>query len=110
MVHPDLFDRPFPMNLVDKNRHLFTDAFCEWIGDNLHVFAAFSREAIKVKGIGFDHYAARTICEWIRHNTAVRSRKDDFKINNNHIPYLARLFDLAYPKYAGLFEYRVIKG
>lgn len=107
MVHPDLFDKPFPMNIVEANRHLFRDEFVEWLGQNLHIFAAFVKQAKYVKDVmRRDHYSSRTIGEWLRHNSNLREKGDGFKINNNAFPPLARLIMLAYPELDGLFETR----
>jgi len=111
MVQPDLFERQFPMNIIDKNRSMFTDDFCEWIGLNLHVFAAFVKQAKYVRSVmRRDHYSARTIGEWLRHNSEIREKGNGWKLNNNYFPALARLSMLAYKELEGLFETRERTG
>lgn len=93
-------------DIIEQHKQDFPDDFLEWIPENLHVFDAFTVEAIKIKNKGFKHYSARTIIHVLRHHSAVAETGSEWKINNNHSPYLARLFDLVFPHHAGLFEYR----
>jgi hypothetical protein len=93
-----------------KHTDIFPNEFAQWLYDNAHVFEAFSQEAQKIINRGFKHYSARTIIHVLRHHSAIAEADGEWKINNNHSPYLARLFDLYYPHYAGLFEYRKIKN
>lgn len=88
----------------------FTAEFLDWLPDNLHVYDAFEREARRVHGRGFKHYSARTIVHVLRHHSALAEVGDGWKLNNNHSPYLARLFDLLNPGMAGLWEYRATKA
>jgi hypothetical protein len=71
------------------------------------VYFAFEEEAIKIYSKGFKHYSARTIVHVLRHHSAISELNGEWKINNNHSPYLARLFDLQHPAIAGMFEYRI---
>jgi hypothetical protein len=99
-----------PVDVMLGNRNLFTQQFIDWLPDNLHIFKAFTREAIKVHEKGFKHYSARTIIHFLRHHSALTENNGEWKINNNHSPYLARLFDLMYPDKVGLWEYRETKA
>lgn len=93
-------------DLISENRDLFSDDFVDWLPDNMHVYQAFVVEAIKIHSRGFKHYSSKTIIHVLRHHSAVSEVGGEWKINNNFSPYLARLFDLAYPHMAGMFEYR----
>ncbi len=101
------------MNLIqdkiNQNKEMFSNEFIKWFPDNMHVWHAFVIETIKVQQKGFKHYSARTIIHVLRHHSAVSENGSQWKINNNYSPYLARLYDLVYPKKSGLFEYRKIK-
>ena len=89
----------------------FTDEFVDWLPDNMHVWDAFVAEAQKVRARGFKRYSARTIIHFLRHHTAVAEASNTgWKVNNNHSPYMARLFDLRYPSMAGMWEYRITKA
>ena len=106
MIQPDLFSDSI-INLAKANADKFPQDFLDWLADNLHVWDAFVREGQHVIRRGFKHYSAYTIVEFLRHHTAVSEAGSTWKINNNHRPYLARLFEIKYPEHAGLFEMRV---
>ena len=94
---------------LEDREGLFSVEFREWLPNNMHVWEAFCEEAFKVRRKGFKHYSARTIIHVLRHHSAVQETGDEWKINNNHSPYLARLFDLVFPESAGMWEYRTTK-
>ena len=97
------------VNLADINEEQFSKEFLVWLPLNLHVWKAFCDQAFKVRSHGYKHYSARTIVHFLRHHSAVVESTGPWKINNNFSPYLARLFDLAYPHLTGLWEYRETK-
>ena len=111
MTQPDLFDnKPVtPMEFAMARPDIFPVDFRYWLRDNVHVWSAFVREAQRVIDKGFRHYSARTIIHVLRHHSALEEKGGEYKVNNNHSPYLARLFDLVYPAHAGLWEYRETK-
>ena len=98
------------LGAVHDNADSFTPAFRAYLPDNLHVYAAFEREALRVVRRGFAHYSARTIIEVLRHNSALLEVGGIWKLNDWHTPYLARLFTLLHPQHVGLFEFRETKA
>lgn len=99
------------LELLAKNPDVFPLRFAEWFMANRHVWVAFCQEAFKVRARGHKHYSARTIVHVLRHHSAVSECSDaGWKIDNDHSPYLARLFDLRYPSCAGMWEYRRVKS
>ena len=70
---------------------------------NLHVFGQFVRFTFDLIRVGREHYGAKAVIERIRWETAIRTRGEPVKINNNFFPYYARLFALRYPDHAGFF-------
>lgn len=94
------------VEIAEAHKELLCEEFLEWLPDNIHIWDAFVDEAIKVYRRGFRHYSARTIVHFLRHHTASREAGGEWKINNNHSPYLARLFDVMFPEYVGLWSYR----
>lgn len=93
--------------LITKHPDKFSKEFVEWFTDNGHVWDAFVAEAQKVRALGFTHYSARTIVHVLRHHSVITEVSGaGWKVNNNHSPYLARLFDLRFPSLAGMWEYR----
>jgi len=109
MSTPDLF-KPAPVQIAELHADHFTHTFLAWLPENLHVFTAFEREAKRVAARGFRHYSARTIIEVLRHNSALAETGGPWKLNDWNTPYLARLFVLAHPEHAGLFEFRATKA
>jgi len=94
-------------DIVFDNKEHFSDEFLIWIPENHHVWKAFEKEAFKVIHAGFKHYSARVIIEVLRHHSNLTEKSDSgWKINNNIIPYIGRLFALVHPKHAKFFEYR----
>jgi hypothetical protein len=97
------------VKVMMENKEQFTTEFMDWLPNNLHVWDAFVEEAMKIRRRGYKHYSARTIVHVLRHHSAISEKGSEWKINNNHSPYLARLFDLMVPSFAGMWEYRETK-
>ena len=97
----------FPLDVVAEHGDLFTEDFKNWLPKNLHVFSAFVKQAKYVRNVmRREHYSARTIGEWLRHNSALREKGEGWKLNDHYWPGLARLSMLAYSELNGLFETR----
>ncbi len=82
----------------------------KWLLDasNVAVWRLFEREANRLWLSGRKHYSARTIGEFLRHNTLACDASADFKVNDHTWPVLARLWTFLYPERAGFFELRGI--
>lgn len=91
---------------VDLTGPLFTDGFADWISINDHIWKAFVSEAGKVYNQGRRHYSARTIVEVLRHNSTLREASGEWKINNNRVPDMARLYMKHFPERDGFFQLR----
>lgn len=105
-MFPPIDPPPTILDIAQANSATFSQEFMEWLPDNLHVWDTYVHEVFKVIRKGFKHYSSRTIIEVIRHHSAISDTDKIYKINDHSVPYLSRLFDLAYPRHAGLFEYR----
>lgn len=102
-----IYRRRMAFMLVVSRQDSFRKDFMYWLSRNWHVWLAFEREANKVWESGRRHYSARTIGEFLRHQTAVRERDGEgWKINDHYWPDLARLYMLMYPDRLGFFERR----
>lgn len=88
----------------------FRPKFADWLYDNVHLQRAFEAEALKVAALGRKHYSAHTIIEYMRHNTTLTSKNDDFKINEAWTSSMSRLFAHMNPQHHTLFEFRVRPG
>lgn len=84
----------------------FRPDFSEWLQKNMALWERFEHEAGAIWEAGSRHYSARTIVEWMRHETCAREVGGEFKINGNFVPDLSRLYLLMYPDRGDLFETR----
>lgn len=63
----------------------------EWMRINPEFLQEFAVYAVKIRETGKRKYRAYTICELLRWESDVTTRGDEtFKINRNHIPFIAR--------------------
>jgi len=92
--------------IIDRWPNSFRKDFKAWVDENWNIWVAFHFEACRAYARGRRHYSARTIIEWLRHETSLRQGNADFKINGNYVPDLARLWNYLYPERSGFFEIR----
>ena len=104
-----VYRKRFAFALVCAEQRHFRADFMSWLSSNWHVWLAFEAEADKVWERGRRHYSARTIYEVLRHESALRQDApgEEWKLNNNQVPDLARLYTLMHPDRADFFETRV---
>ena len=75
--------------------------------ENPHVWELFKRYTNAAMSAGRGYYSAYAIFERIRWHQDIETRDElGFKLNNNHRPYYARLFQAHYPKKAYFFRTR----
>jgi len=92
-----------------ENRHdQMQEQYDNFITKHPLVYQLFLKFTFQRIHQGFQNAAAKSIIERIRWETdqAVVG-PDDFKINNNHAPFLARQFMREYPQYRGFFRTRI---
>ena len=94
------------LRIVRARPDVFPDDFIEYLRENRHVWRAFVREAFATRARGRRHYSTKAIVHDMHHNSSVCEAGSGWKLNNNHTPYLARLFDLRFPGLAGMWEFR----
>lgn len=94
-------------NIMAKHAGQFSDGFQAWLIANWSIYLEFERQAHRVVAQKRKHYSARTIVEYIRHETLLAESGGEFKINNNIVADLARLYGIRNPISVDLFEYRV---
>ncbi|MHC4698493.1 MAG: hypothetical protein ACYTFA_17305 [Planctomycetota bacterium] len=81
------------------------ERFLVWYGLNRLVYEMFRDIALRV----YHHSqktSARRIAEHIRWVMVFERGEDGFKLNNNHVPYLARLVMLRHRQLGGFFKTR----
>ena len=80
--------------------------FFKFHESNPFVYQTFCKRTIQMIEAGRKHYSARAIIEVVRWDIDVQTSAEEFKINNNHIPFYARMFMTAYPEHDGFFRTR----
>lgn len=77
-----------------QERNAYPPGFFRWLNtkEGATVWNEFERRAYAMAEQGRPRYSARTIMEVIRWNTDISDGTVTFKISNNWIPGLARLF------------------
>lgn len=107
--HDHAAERDIILEVVACKAEMFRAEFYLWLQENWHIWKAFEAEAARTWDRGRRHYSARTICEYLRHETALSEHEGEWKINGNAVPDLARLYGLRNPDKEGMFETRVQK-
>ena len=104
----DLYRKRLVFMMIVTHSDWFRKDDLDWISKNYQIWEAFEREADKVWARGRRRYSARTIGEYLRHETVLREigGTDGFKVNDHAWPSLARLYMLMHPDRGGFFECR----
>lgn len=84
------------------------EAFRRFHEGNPAIYVLFKRFTFEVMGAGFARYSARTIVHRIRWHEVVEHEDTDFKINDHHSPYYARMFHEDHPEHGSFFELRQV--
>ncbi|KOX53879.1 hypothetical protein ADL19_15015 [Streptomyces purpurogeneiscleroticus] len=90
------------MTHLEKDFHIFHR-------DNPKVYELFKKFTKEVIDAGFTHHSARDIMRRIVWETTIVTTDDQYKINNNHTPYYARLWMQQHPEYPGFFRTRAVR-
>jgi len=85
-------------------------AWWEWHKKNPHVYELFKKYTHQAISAGHKHYGAMAIIQRIRWHTEIETQGDMFKINNNHVPYYARLFAHDHPEHSDFFRMRSVES
>jgi hypothetical protein len=80
-------------------------AFAKFHAENPHIYELFKRFTADVIRAGFQNFSARAVFHRIRWYTNVETNDPNFKINNNHSPYYARMWMIDHDR-KGFFRTR----
>lgn len=84
--------------------------FFEWLKKHETVWIEFERFALQAARSGRS-IGAKAVAERLRWEIMIEQvGGDDYKINNNWVAYLVRLFQLEHPEHENYFEVRKITG
>ena len=81
-------------------------AFEKFHEENPKVYRLFKRFAFAAINTGHEHLSSEMVINRIRWETSVETRDEEYKINNNHKPFYARLFETDFPHHEGFFRKR----
>lgn len=104
-----IYRKRYACHVVVAGQRYFRADFMDWVVSNWHVWLAFEAQADRIWDTGRRHYSARTIYEFLRHETMTKEGPNELelKLNNNVVPDLARLYLQMHPERSGFFECRV---
>lgn len=104
----DIYRKRYAFHVVVAEQRFFRRDFMDWLSRNYPVWIAFEHEADRVWARGRRHYSARTIGEYLRHESALREGPNEhgWKLNDHYWPDLARLYLHMHPEREGFFERR----
>ncbi len=96
------------MRMIDCKPEAFRQEFTEWLAQNYAVWEAFEYQANSIWKRGIQRWSARTIGEYLRHETAIaETPRKEFKLNDHYWPDLARLYMMMHPDRDKFFELRI---
>jgi hypothetical protein len=75
-----------------KARETIPATFWNWLDENPTLWRTFLELALQAFNVR-ERYSARTVIEVMRWNTDILEAGGSFKIGNNHVPHMARLFN-----------------
>ena len=78
--------------ITDHIDSTYPAGFKQWLSENNHIFLAFKEKANEMRMVR-NHYSARTIIEQLRWNSDLSDSGSLFKINNDAIPGMAKLYN-----------------
>lgn len=85
-------------------------AFADFHRDNPQVYTMFKRFAQQAVRSGRKHFGVAAVWERLRWETMIESVGDEFKLNNNHRAYYARMYMRDFPKADGFFRTRTVRN
>ena len=74
--------------------------------ENAHVYGELLALALQVRRRGFSHYGIGGLFEVLRWHRALSTSDTEFKLNNNHRAFYARLMMREEPELSGFFQLR----
>lgn len=91
---------------LQLNRSKYRAEFANWLSENPHVWSAFCAKANAIWNRGRTHYSGRTIVEVLRYESTLTETSGPWKIRNDFIPDMCRLYADTFPGRSSLFETR----
>lgn len=103
---PDLLDM-LAAQSTPATRHPNVAAFLEFHASNPHVYEHLLRFTRDARRAGLTKVGLSTLLGRVRWYLAIEvDTEDDYKLNDHHGPFYARLIAARHPDLAGMFELR----
>ncbi|MER9628867.1 hypothetical protein [Mesorhizobium sp. M0296] len=98
------------MNTPIHMSNAITARFERFHNENPHVYSMFQRFSLKAIQAGMKRLSGHFILARMRWESAIETKGDPFKINDNYSAYYVRKFIADFPQYAATFETRRIRA
>lgn len=85
-------------------------AFEKFHAENPRIYALLCRFADEIAAAGLSSYGVAAVFERIRWHVRVETRGGEFKLNNNHRSFYARLWLAEHPDRSSFFETRTLRS
>lgn len=92
----------------DNNPNQWKAKFEQFHAANPLVYELVKKYTLDVIATGRDTFSMTSIFERIRWYTDIETTGEDFKINQNFIPYYSRMFMSDHPQHEGFFRIRAL--
>lgn len=80
--------------------------FDVFIKTHPEAYDLFERFTFDVINTGRKHFGAKAIAERVRFESLFYEKGGQFKLNNNYVTPLSRMFEFRHPEHKGFFERR----
>lgn len=101
-------DKQTGFDFIESSGRL-ENAFRDFHNENPHVYRELVDLACQLRTRGRERYGIKSLFEVIRWHKALETTDEEFKLNNNHAPYYARMIMNTIPELKDFFELRVLK-
>ncbi len=98
------------MNFKEKNGISIDEAFKRFHKANPLVFTWFKNYFYYFHGRGKKRVSAKLIAECLRQEPALKTKSENYKLDNSFVSRYVRLFIKDHPQYTKCFELRKLKS
>jgi len=107
-VSLDIPAEPYePHDFVNEPRNLLELRFAQFHLANPGIYDTVLKYTLQARARGYRNFGIKAIWEVIRWECGTPNNPtDEFKVNNNHCPYYARLVMRNHPELKGFFRVR----
>jgi hypothetical protein len=115
-IHPDCEERVDKLRRATRRQQRITEKrrrmeekFLEFHHRNPHIYRAILDKALELFRAGRRRYGIKALYEVVRWEQAIQTEGGEFKLNNNHAAFYARMIMDNVPQLQGFFTTRETK-